>query len=217
VRFLYGTKLSAGLVFCLCSAASAWAGEAALVLAHCGPPTRDEIAAPANGAQSRTITYGDIALTFQPLHDDWAFSSVSEEKIPLTQAEAIKRLPCLGDALEEAAANPGYASNETGAASEGPAAQPTKTRNAIFLWVIGAILAGVIFFAIRPYANSVPIRQPSAKRPRAPKRRPSASGIPVRPRKPADPPTSSARRRAYLEDGVDLPANPEDSQRESDS
>jgi hypothetical protein len=167
--------------------AFAMAGEAAAVLAHCGPASGDTVSKPSNGPQERILTYNDIALRFEPYGGDWSFFQATQSGVPLSQAAAIQRLPCLGDALEEVLAQPATPGpSETSTNSTGTPHTDTGIRDDVFIALAILLVLGIVFFAIRPYTKSTPVARASSETPRAPTRRPSAVGISSRSRKAID-------------------------------
>jgi hypothetical protein len=199
-----GAFLSAAFLVCVSSGStSALAGDASAVLSRCGPASDDSVQKTTYAPQQRILTYSGLALQFQVDHEDWTFVEASRDGVPITRADAVQSLPCLGDALQEVRARrdaPRTASTDLLNASRAR----TAARNRIFVWTTSFLLLGGMFLVIRPYTKSVPRTSPSAEKPRSPSRRPNSEGISTRPRRPADPPTFRVQRRTSLEAGSEV-------------
>lgn len=184
--------LFVSLFLCLLAVPSfAIAGDAAAILAHCGPPSDDQILHPDSQKMSRVISYSDTQLFFSAENNDWSFTHATRASLPLPQDQLFASMHCVSDALEERAAAPPQMDNAVSPAIAA-ATSSEDAHERIFMILAILVLAGVLFFAIRPYMKSEVAKPPTPVAPRAPQRRPSAVGI--RFARPEDPNPSGIRR-----------------------
>jgi hypothetical protein len=173
------------LIAVLFSPLSAFAlpGDAAAVLSHCGAPTSDyQTTSPVTGKAERNITYGDTILHFEPSEGGWSFMSAWKGHLPQSRDKVMARMPCFSDALEESAAKPVAVADPT-IAQDKDVAPIGIQFGTLFLWLIFAMIAVIIIFALMPYSR----RRQVKTLPIQPRRRPNVTGAPFRPRRPTDP------------------------------
>jgi hypothetical protein len=163
--------------------AFALAGDAAAILAHCGPPSSDQVIHQDTPQMERVIAYSDIELVFASSNNDWSFTHATRASMPLPQDALFASMHCVSDALEEISAAPPQLEATVNQPSA-ETASASAAREKVFVAVAIVVLLGVLFFAIRPYTRSEVARPATTVAPRAPQRRPSATGIKFR--KPED-------------------------------
>ena len=142
----------------------------AAVIRHCGAPlSQDKHRSPATNAFTEDFFYpDDVVIHFLPLDGGWELGSAWMRHIPVTRDGLADRMPCVKDALAEAALAPRPLEDPTIAAQT----IQTESRRGFgipFLWLIFFLVLTLLVFVLIPTPRK---RTPDLPSPRAPRREP---------------------------------------------
>lgn len=140
------------------------------VLRHCGAPvSEDRHQSPVTNEFMRDMYYpNDVVIHFLPIDGGWQLASAWMKHIPVTRDGLANRMPCVRDALAEAALAPKPEIDSTIAAQT--VQQESRRGFGIpFLWLIFFLVLTLLVYAVIPTP-----RKPTPERPnpRAPQRLP---------------------------------------------
>ena len=142
------------------------------VIRHCGAPISEaRHQSPVTNEFMRDLYYpNDVVIHFLPVDGGWQLTSAWMKHIPVTREGVANRMPCVRDALAEAALVPKPEIDSTIAAQT----VQTESRRGFgipFLWLIFFLILTLLIYTVYPTP-----RKPAPERPtpRAPQRLPDA-------------------------------------------
>lgn len=146
------------------------------VLTHCGTPDNDATArSEVSGLPQRTLTYGDVRINFQRNADatGWNFVDGWIGHLPATRVGVGRAMPCVNDALDEAAIQQQNALASADPAIAQQSAQAMGLHGAFGvrnLWLIVFLAAILAIFAValprrRRMVNGPDVKQRPFRRP----------------------------------------------------
>jgi hypothetical protein len=131
-------------------AASALPVRASDVLRHCGQPTAEGIRiSEVTGGMERELWYGDNILHFEATEGDWEFSSAWKGHLPISGRALATGMPCLREAIDEAAAVP-TGLNFAKLDHESRPEELSRGLGIPFFWLIAGLTVVLLFVVLDP-------------------------------------------------------------------
>ena len=169
MKMLAHASVWMGLVLCS-SGAFASATDDTAVIRHCGAPlSQDRHRSPATNEFTEDFFYpDDVVIHFLPVDGGWQLSSAWMRHIPVTRDGVADRMPCVKDALAEAALAPRSQEDPT-IATQTIQNESRRGFGIPFLWLIFFLILTLLVFIVIPTPRK---RTPDLPIPRAPRREP---------------------------------------------
>ncbi len=152
------------------SAAVASPTDDTAVIRHCGPPlSQNRAQNPATNEFTEDFFYpADVVIHFLPVDGGWTLDSAWMRHIPVSRDGLADRMPCVREALTEAAEAPKPLVDST-IAAQTVQSESRRGFGIPFLWLIFLLILTLLVAVIIPTPRK---REPERPLPRAPQRLP---------------------------------------------